>query len=78
MLKALVENLCKIFRLPSTKSVAFSVTHALVHFVQTENKVSRDKRNGEITSKTLTSKGDVTRHDSQRRFLAQHSVAILL
>ena len=36
MLKALVENLRKIFRLPSVKSVAFSVTHALVHFVQTE------------------------------------------
>ena len=29
-------------------------------------------RNGEITSK-----GDVTRNDSQRRFLAQHNVAML-
>ena len=36
MLKALVENLRKIFGLPSVKSVAFSVTHALVQFAQTE------------------------------------------
>ena len=58
----------KAFLLPMPLYISFKL----------RNKVSTDKRNGEITSNTLTSKGDVTRDDSQRRFLAQHSVATLL
>ena len=57
------------YGLKSWRYTAAKIWNALPDQFRTANKIG--------TFKNLISKGDVTRDDSQRRFLAQHSVATL-